>query len=247
MQTSEQMRTQNRGILIAFEGIDGVGLTTHARKLRDLLESRGYKVVYTKEPTESYIGRWVKSLIKGRASLLKGNHPEFDPRVVALAFTLDRALHVRNEIIPRLQQGYIVICDRYALSTYAYQTAQGVSLGELVYLNIRFSKIVPPDLIVLLEAPIETCLKRLLKSREYNEGVFEVREFLQKVKDRFEFLVHENILSTLFGGKTPKVIRINTDRPIDDVSKDILISVSRVLREYRNKNDRVIQLNLEQV
>ncbi len=107
------MNTQH---FISFEGIDGCGKSTQLRMLRDWLEAQGIEVVATREPGDTALGMEIRSL------LLDGN---FVPCAEAelLLFLADRAQHVRELILPALQRGAWVLCDRYTDSTLAYQLA----------------------------------------------------------------------------------------------------------------------------
>lgn len=98
---------------VTFEGIDGSGKSTISKKVCEKLESEGYKTVLTREPTDSWIGKKVQEFIQ----------KDEDPFVTAFTFIADRIEHCKK-IKKWLDEGYIVLCDRYADSTYAYQGAQ---------------------------------------------------------------------------------------------------------------------------
>ena len=98
-----------QGVLIALEGIDGSGLTTHSKLLVEALNELGYRAVYTKEPTHGPIGQVIREMLKSRP----------DPRVLALLFAADRIWHLvedpslpGNGVLGALRQGYIVVTDR---------------------------------------------------------------------------------------------------------------------------------------
>jgi len=112
---------------IALEGIDGCGKSTQAQLLKKSLNAAGHKVYLTHEPTDSHIGAIIRNIFKGR---IAGDH-----KTIAGLFVADRLDHLQNKtngILKKLDEGYTVICDRYYLSSYAYQGA---------HVNLRFKYI----------------------------------------------------------------------------------------------------------
>jgi dTMP kinase len=156
------------GRLVVFEGIDGAGKTTQARLLARRLTDAGLAVLFTAEPSESPAGLIIRSL-KSRP----------DPQTEARLFTEDRIHHVQEVIQPALNEGRIVICDRYVYSSVAYQGARGIDPREILSCNRPFA--VRPDVIVLLEVPVDLALSRISSGREKAATPFEVRENLEAV------------------------------------------------------------------
>jgi dTMP kinase len=103
-----------RGKLIALEGIDGAGTTTHTRLLREHLSARGLEVHTTNEPSRGPIGRLLRSALHGDEPL--------NEQSLALLFAADRLDHVVSEVEPHLSGGRVVITDRYVMSSLAYQS-----------------------------------------------------------------------------------------------------------------------------
>ena len=128
---------------ITLEGPDGVGKTTLAVRLADHLRTKGRRVLLTAEPTRGPIGTLIRAAMAGDATL--------QPALAHL-FAADRALHIATEIGPALADGLDVICDRYTLSSLAYQGPEAWTLNE------RFRA---PDLTLLLSAPVAVRLARL--------------------------------------------------------------------------------------
>jgi len=144
------------GIFITFEGIEGCGKTTQMLHLKNRLMAKGINVVTTLEPGEGPIGQ------KIREQLLN-HHPEpLDPVAELLLYLADRAQHVTRFITPALQEGKVVLCDRYADSTLAYQGyGRGISLDIIKQLNNFATRRLIPDLTFLLDCPPEVGLKRI--------------------------------------------------------------------------------------
>jgi dTMP kinase len=159
-----------RGWLVAFEGVDGSGKTTQVARLAEALRARGRDVVTTREPTEGRFGQRI------RAMAISGERPP--PREELHWFVEDRREHVKETIAPALEQGAVVVTDRYFLSTVAYQGARGHDPGEL--LAQSEAEFPLPDLVLLLEISPAGGLARVHR-RGTSEPAFEQREYLEEV------------------------------------------------------------------
>lgn len=165
-----------KGKLIVFEGIDGVGKSTHAKLLRDFLTSKGHSVQLLKEPTGGQFGQEIKALaLEGR---------NLDAEKEYALFMLDRWENVQNNILPALNRGDIVILDRYYFSTMAYQGALGLSTSRIREENEEFAPI--PNLVILLELSVDKALKRISDTRKEKANHFETEDYLKKVKSIFD-------------------------------------------------------------
>ncbi len=164
-------------MFIVFEGIDGSGKTTQAKLLKQNLEKEGYKVKFYSEP--HFLG------IKKLTSLIKNE------LVKTILFTLSRYFLVQK-ILKDLNKNYIVILDRYFYSTLAYQGyAGGVDIKLIEKLNKWSTKGLQPDVVFLIDVPIEIAISRLLKKGEGYQ-VLEKRKYLEKVKRGYLKLVNRN-------------------------------------------------------
>ncbi len=167
------------GHFITFEGGEGAGKSTQISRLRHFLESRGRKVVVTREPGGSPGAEKIRSL------LLSGEARELGPRGEAMLFAAARADHVDTTIRPALERGDWVLCDRYADSTRVYQGEAGVDPQYLGLLETAAVAGVRPELTVLIDVPAKIGLSRVAQrtADEANGG-----------PDRFEnehLAVHE--------------------------------------------------------
>ena len=142
------------GTFITFEGIDGSGKSTQLRLLNNFLRANGWTPLVTREPGGTPVG------LRLRAALLDATE-EVDPLTELLVFAADRAQHVRRVIRPALELGQVVISDRYADATVAYQGAgRGFPpelIDEIVQLATEGLK---PDLTVLFDVGIEESTSR---------------------------------------------------------------------------------------
>lgn len=140
----------DRGILVAFEGIDGAGKTTQAARLASLLRLKGFEVVTTKEPTNGRYGQVI------RQSARAGRLPAEEELAL---FLEDRREHLEQLVRPALERGAVVIVDRYYFSTVAYQGARGMQPSMLLALNEDFAE--QPDLLVILDIDPAVGLQRV--------------------------------------------------------------------------------------
>jgi dTMP kinase len=170
-------KTERRGTFIAFEGVEGAGKGTQVDLARKFLEEQGYDVMVTREPGGTALGERL------RDSLLDRNHESVDARAEALLFAASRAQHVSRVIRPALEEGKVVLCDRYLDSSLAYQGA-GRGLGEqdVLSLNVWATQGLFPDLVVLLNLEADQGLSRL---GEQDRIESEDEAFHAKVADAF--------------------------------------------------------------
>ncbi|MFX0139186.1 MAG: dTMP kinase [Candidatus Hodarchaeota archaeon] len=161
-----------KSFFIALEGADGSGTTTHSHLLKGFLESKGFKVHLTQEPSQSKIGVLIRDFLKNK---------EIPPTTDALLFAADRDLHFHNEIQKKLEEGYIVISDRYLESSIVYQSVQSdkISVEWIKEIN-KF--IHQPDITIILDINPKIALAR--KEGEDFEK-FEDTSFLDKVRDLY--------------------------------------------------------------
>jgi len=149
-----------KGAFITFEGCDGTGKSTQAARLAASLRLAGHQVVETREPGGSQRAEAIREL------LLSGKASGFGPFAEAMLFNAARADHLRVTVRPALARGEIVICDRFADSTRAYQVALGRVGSDLV--RAAETAVVgdtQPDLTIILDLPAELTVKRLAARR----------------------------------------------------------------------------------
>ena len=146
--------TAPRGKLIVFEGAEGVGKTTQIRRLGETLSARGIRLLTVREPGGTAVGDAIR-----RVLLDPG--PELSARSEALLFMASRAELVDRLIRPSLEQGLVVVADRFFLSTYAYQIAgRGLPDDDVTAANRFATGGLVPDLTILLRLPVSSALAR---------------------------------------------------------------------------------------
>ena len=146
--------TREQGFFITLEGVDGCGKTSMAGRLAVYLRQTGLSVLLTREPGGSALGAEL------RRAVLHGNEI-LDPRTETLLFAADRAQHMASLILPALERGEVVICDRFTDSTLAYQGGgRGLDAAELEQINSFASFGLRPDITLYLRAPLKVAFSR---------------------------------------------------------------------------------------
>ncbi len=193
-----------KGKFIVFEGLDGSGQSTQAQLLENHLKEKGIDAHLTKEPTDNLIG----GLIRGR---LKGEW-ETGPECLQLLFTADRAHHLEKEIIPLLEKGVWVICDRYFFSTIAFGSLEIDNFEWLKTLNERF---LLPDRGFFLEVSPKECVRRI-KGNRFTFELFEKEKKLEGIKKGYERAVKDY----------DPLLKVDGERSQEEVFSDIKKRIS---------------------
>src|SRR5512143_1459533 len=175
-----------RGLLVVFEGAEGAGKSTQLRLLAEWLGSRGRDVVAVREPGGTVVGDEIRRILLDPTS-------DIVPRSEALLFMASRAQLVEREIRPALEEGAIVLVDRFFLSTYAYQGAgRGLPEAELRQANAMATGGLVPDLTLLLTIPAEAGLARAQRRGQHDRMERAELEFHERVARAFERFAAES-------------------------------------------------------
>ncbi|MHA1910994.1 MAG: dTMP kinase [Candidatus Kariarchaeaceae archaeon] len=179
-------KTDYNGFFIVLEGIDGSGKTTSSRSLSSMLQQRGYKVFLTREPTsDSAAGQKLRNTFSSDVRLT--------PQEELALFMEDRKDHLSSVIEPKLNEGYIVICDRYFYSNAAYQGALGLNWSEIVSQNLAFS--IVPDAVFFFNLPVKVALQRINTRHNHKAKTsFEGTKYLIEV-DRIYHLMLSSLVN----------------------------------------------------
>lgn len=174
------------GFLISFEGSEGSGKTTQISRLATRLEDAGYDVVVTREPGGTAIGEEIRHLLMHAATSEK-----MKPETELLLFAASRAQLVREVILPAIDEGKIILCDRFLDSTTVYQgVGRRISAEPVHIINNFAAGEILPDLTVVVDVPAETGLTRArhrvtdLPDRMEQENI----EFYRKVREGYLML-----------------------------------------------------------
>jgi len=189
----------NRGRFIVFEGLDGSGKSTQVERLASALRAAGHDVLATAEPTRGEWGRRIRAAASGGEPVTAEQELEW--------FFADRREHVRDTVEPALAAGRTVVCDRYYLSTVAYQGAAG--LDWRIILADSEAEFPAPDVVLLLEIDPAAGLARVRGRGDAVETLFEDEARLARVAAIFAAL------------DLPTLERIDAARDPDEVARDV--------------------------
>ncbi|MDR1413361.1 MAG: dTMP kinase [Puniceicoccales bacterium] len=155
------------GIFVTFEGIEGCGKSTQLAMLVDWLQKNGHEAIATREPGGSEIGEKIRTILQG------GNRGDiFSVRAEILLFEASRAQHMEEKILPALESGKIVLCDRFSDSTVVYQgAARGMDADVIKFLNAFAAQGRSPDFTVLIDVAIETGFRRIADSSRRRDRI----------------------------------------------------------------------------
>ncbi|MDH4291377.1 MAG: dTMP kinase [Dehalococcoidia bacterium] len=200
---------KKKGVFVCIEGLDASGKTTHAHRLVRNLRREGFDALYTTEPSLGEIGRFIRTYILQRKRRV--------PSVVeALLFAVDRFDHVEKEVKPALEEGKIVVSDRYVYSSLAYQGAAGLDIKWIEEIN-RLA--LTPDLAIYIDVPPEVVVKRMRRKKSVMERLGTQR----RVRAVYMKFVEKG-----------KLVSVDGNRRKNEVAKDILTVVLDFLKNYRD-------------
>jgi len=176
------------GLFITFEGIDSCGKTTQARRLASYLRKMGFCVLLTREPGGDRISEKIRRI------LLSKTNSEMTDLTELLLYEASRSQLTERIILPALKQGKIVVCDRYADSSLAYQ-GYGRSLKKIMVkdLNHIATSGLVPDLTILIDVPVRISLSRKRKEKTKKDRLEKERlEFHQRIREGFLTIARQN-------------------------------------------------------
>ncbi len=198
---------KKRGYFVTLEGGEGSGKSTQLRLLEDYLSKGGYDVIFTREPGGTPISEKIRKILLG------GENTEMCDETEALLFAAARVQHIKEKILPAVAAGKTVVCDRYVHSSLVYQGyARG--LGDFVEkVNSYAFENCMPDVTIFLDITPERAFAR--------KGGADKDDRLEQSGMDFHKRVYDGYVRV--AEKFPDhFVRINADRPVEDVFEDIL-------------------------
>lgn len=163
-----------RGRFITFEGLDGAGKSTHIAAVKSAIEARGVVTIGTREPGGTPLAEQVRSLILGEP---------MDPLTETLLVFAARQNHLNEVIVPALNRGHWVVCDRFSDASFAYQGGgRGVDKSKIEALERWVHADVQPDLTILFDVPYAVARGRIGSSRELDRFEREAEDFHERVR-----------------------------------------------------------------
>lgn len=172
--------TVNRGKFITLEGSEGVGKTTSLNYIKELIESKGHKVLVTREPGGTPLAEDL------RATLLANRQEVVEPEAELLMMFAARAQHVNQIIKPALENGDWVLCDRFVDASYAYQGGgRGLSFSRINEIEQWTLQGFAPDLTLLLDMSVEEGMARTRQRGTPDRFETEKTEFYQRIREAY--------------------------------------------------------------
>jgi dTMP kinase len=200
------------GLFITFEGPDGSGKSTQIELVADFLRRKGYNVYCTREPGGTSIGNQIRDVLHNV------KNTEMSPRAEILLYSASRAQLVEQVILPRLAQGDIVLCDRYADSTYAYQGyGRELDFDTLRTITGFATQNLKPNLTIYLDLDVAAGLQRKADANAAGEGEW---NRMDQLKLDFHQRVHRGYLK-MAKNEPERWLVVNAAGSIEDINRSI--------------------------
>ena len=206
-----------KGIFITIEGPEGAGKTTIIEMLLEKLESEGYPIIKTREPGGIEIAEQIRSVI------LNKQNTSMDGRTEALLYAAARRQHLVEKVLPAIEQGFIVLCDRFIDSSLAYQGfARGIGMDDVYSINEFATENRMPDATLYFDIDPEIGIKRINehKGREVNRLDLENLEFHRKVREGYHILTKRY---------SNRIIEIDASQPLQKVFEEAVSNVRALI------------------
>lgn len=206
-------------LFIAFEGGEGAGKSTILDKIYDWMKDENIPCIKTREPGGIKISEQIRSVI------LDNNNTEMDERTEALLYAAARRQHLVEKIIPALNEGKVVLCDRFIDSSLAYQGyARGIGMDEILEVNKFAIGEYMPNLSIFFDLDPSEGLKRINKdnNREVNRLDNEKLDFHNKVREGYYKILEKD---------KDRIVKIDASKSIDKVYED----VKYIIRQWLDK------------
>ena len=193
-------------MFITFEGIEGSGKSTQIQLLKEFFEKKAQKTFFTKEPGSSEVGKKIRSILLNKEN-------KISPQTEIFLIFADRVQHVQEIIKPNLNEGKIVISDRYYDSSIAYQgQREGVDKTE-IYELINMLDLPTPDITFLLDLPVDIGLKRAKNRASLDRFESEEISFHEGVRQNYLDLQEQNL---------ERIVKIDALQTPDEIFSNIL-------------------------
>lgn len=206
------------GLFITFEGGEGAGKTTILNQVYEELTGRGFEVIKTREPGGIRISEKIRDIIHDPL------HLEMEERTEALLYAAARRQHLVEKIVPALNEGKIVLCDRFIDSSLAYQGyARGLGIDEVQSINQFAIQDVMPDKTFYFDIDPELGLTRIKKhsGREINRLDLEKLDFHYKVREGYKYLINRF---------PERIIEIDASQALDVVYDQVMEKVKMFIK-----------------
>ncbi|GAB2719146.1 dTMP kinase [Paenibacillus thermoaerophilus] len=206
-----------KGLFITVEGGEGAGKTTMLKRMEAWLENEGYPAIVTREPGGIRIAEQIRAIVLDRENVA------MDARTEALLYAAARRQHLAEKVLPALEAGKIVLCDRFVDSSLAYQGyARGLGIDEVWQINRFAIQDAIPDLTLYFDLEPELGLKRIMEnaSREINRLDLEAIDFHRRVREGYRLLAERY---------PERIFTIAADQPPEDVFRNVQEVITAII------------------
>lgn len=204
------------GLFITLEGPDGSGKTTVSKIVEERLQKENYKVLLTREPGGIDISEQIRDII------LDTKNTKMEARTEALLYAAARRQHLMEKVKPALEEGYIVICDRFVDSSLVYQgVGRGIGIDEVYQMNLFAIEDVMPTKTIFFDLPYEIGLARINNSPRVADRLdLETNDFHKKVYDGYMEICKRY---------TNRITKIDASKDVDSVVEQVLTIIKDLI------------------
>lgn len=204
----------NSGVFIVFEGIDGSGKSTQLGALQERLRGHGIAAVVIREPGGTPVGEQIRQILLDRPL-------EMEPMTELLLYEASRSELTRRVLRPALNEGHVVLADRFAMASLAYQSyGRGLDFTIVHKFNIIATDGIEPSMTIILDVPVEIAFAR--KRHAFDRLERAGREFHERVREGYRQLAQ----------RVPNSILLDGTRPADELAKQVWEAVQPLLERH---------------
>lgn len=209
----------SKGLFITFEGIDGCGKSTQLREIAQKLSADSLPVVVTREPGGTAIAEKIREI------LISPQNSEMVNECELLMYLAARAQHVREKILPALQGGSIVLCDRFQEATFAYQGfGRNIPLDFLKQVNFFATGGLVPDCTFIFDISVDLSYARMQKMNKIKDRLEQNdRSFYERISAGYRFLAE---------AEPQRVLLIDGSRPVEEISEVVYNRLKGILKGH---------------
>jgi len=206
-----------KGAFITFEGIDGCGKSTQLELAAKRLSEQSFPIMVTREPGGTAIAEKIREI------LISPLNSEMVNECELLMYLAARAQHVREKIIPALEQGYVVLCDRFQEATFAYQGfGRNISLDFLKKINSFATGGLLPDLTFVFDISVDLSNERMRKMNKTKDRLeLNDRTFYQKISEGYRFLAKT---------EPQRILLLDGSEPLEKISEQVYCRIKDILK-----------------
>lgn len=212
-----------KGLFVVFEGGEGTGKTTAIDAIYDWIQGQGIECIKTREPGGIKIAEEIRQVI------LNKDNTAMDGKTEALLYAAARRQHLVEKVIPALERGAVILCDRFLDSSLAYQGhARGLGIDEVMSINKFAIDGYMPDISILFDLDPKVGLERINSNneREVNRLDLEKLDFHERVREGY---------NTVYNSNKDRIIKIDAEKSKVEVQEDIKKILEPIIKEKYNK------------